>query len=232
MKIEKSCNVQGCKNVHEAKGWCKKHYMRFKRHGDVLFTRPSDWGSRERHPLYRTWNGLIRNHSAKGRICREWVSDFWAFVSDVVEKPSEGEYILTRKDECHPFSKENFYWRERKRLPPEFTKIKTEYAKKWRDIKKKSDPDFEFGNSLKKCYGITVDKYLEMHSEQNGKCAICNGDEKSVDRRTQKIRRMAVDHCHKTGKIRGLLCSSCNRGLGYFKDSIQSLQTAINYLGG
>lgn len=73
--------------------------------------------------------------------------------------------------------------------------------------------------------GATSNDYAEMYARQGGKCAIC-GCILNSSRYTQ----FAVDHCHKTGKLRGLLCTNCNTGLGLFKDSTQRLQGAIDYL--
>ena len=227
---EKSCSVKGCSNIAEAKGWCQKHYMRFQRHGHVLFTRQSDWGSREKHPLYKSWNWLVRRYSASGDLCQEWL-DLWKFVECVKERPV-GNFTLTRKDDQKPFSPENYYWREYTPKSSEEREDHRLYANRWRREKSASDPDFEFGRSLKRYYGITKDQYFEMHERQNGVCVICDKPEVSVDKKTQKIRRLAVDHCHTTGKIRGLLCGSCNKALGSFKDSIELLNKAINYLGG
>lgn len=77
---------------------------------------------------------------------------------------------------------------------------------------------------LKATYNLTVEQYNEMLKEQNHKCCICGLDE--VDNKV----KLAVDHCHKTGKVRGLLCKFCNVGLGNFKDNINSLSKAISYL--
>jgi hypothetical protein len=78
--------------------------------------------------------------------------------------------------------------------------------------------------NLKANYGLTVDEYNEKLKEQNHKCAICGLDE--IDNK----KKLAVDHCHVTGKVRELLCINCNLGLGYFKDNINSLSTALSYL--
>jgi len=67
--------------------------------------------------------------------------------------------------------------------------------------------------------------YAETLEKQNGKCAICKAEK--YDRLG---RRFAIDHCHDTGKIRGLLCSQCNVALGMFKDSEEVLENAIKYL--
>lgn len=80
---------------------------------------------------------------------------------------------------------------------------------------------------IKKTYDITFEDYEEMLESQNGKCAIC--ESKIGNSRTT---RLFVDHCHTTGNVRGLLCSSCNHGLGQFRDSPKLLQKAIKYLTG
>ena len=81
----------------------------------------------------------------------------------------------------------------------------------------------EKNTRLKNDFGITIEKYEEMLKNQNGVCKICNNPEK-------KGKNLAVDHCHKTSIIRGLLCSNCNTGLGKFEDDVERLKNAINYL--
>lgn len=75
----------------------------------------------------------------------------------------------------------------------------------------------------------TDEQYQTLLAAQYGRCAICNAEETALAKSGQP-RALAVDHDHGTGKIRGLLCSSCNRGIGYFKDDIVLLHNAINYL--
>jgi hypothetical protein len=72
-------------------------------------------------------------------------------------------------------------------------------------------------------YGITEFQYNLILKSQNGNCAICGGVNASG-------KALAVDHCHETNKIRGLLCDNCNPGLGYFKDDKTLLLKAITYL--
>ena len=75
-------------------------------------------------------------------------------------------------------------------------------------------------------YGLTPDRFNSMLKEQNNKCKLCLVEfDELVFNRT-----LNVDHCHTTNKVRGLLCSLCNRGLGQFKDNIERLTQAINYL--
>jgi hypothetical protein len=82
---------------------------------------------------------------------------------------------------------------------------------------------------LKK-YGITLAQYNQLLKEQNGVCAICKQPETIYDIRTNKLRALAVDHNHITGKTRGLLCSHCNHGVGHFKEDIGILYNTIDYL--
>jgi hypothetical protein len=77
---------------------------------------------------------------------------------------------------------------------------------------------------LQRKYGLSYDEYLAMIDAQDGKCAICSYEF------GQKQGDAHVDHDHKTGEVRGILCNICNRGLGYFKDNEQSLINAANYI--
>jgi len=82
-------------------------------------------------------------------------------------------------------------------------------------------------SKFKRLYGITFEAYEKMLAAQGGKCAICSKDTPSA-----RTKFFSVDHCHKTGKVRGLLCTSCNRGLGFFNDSPSALEAAAKYLVG
>ena len=87
------------------------------------------------------------------------------------------------------------------------------------------NPDKVFGWQLKK-YGLTPFDYRVLETKQCGVCAICFQEEQN----THQFARLSVDHCHNTKKVRGLLCSHCNTGLGKFKHSINILEKAITYL--
>ena len=76
-------------------------------------------------------------------------------------------------------------------------------------------------------YGLSYKKYEEMVKSQNNKCLIC-GKEGGSEENFGK--QLGVDHDHQTDNIRGLLCYTCNMGLGYFKDNIEYLNIAIEYL--
>lgn len=83
---------------------------------------------------------------------------------------------------------------------------------------------------LTRNYGITFDTYSAMHATQGGLCALCGGEGFCTAEHHQL--RLVVDHCHATGRVRGLLCHNCNRALGLLKDNVQTINKAIAYLEG
>ncbi len=78
---------------------------------------------------------------------------------------------------------------------------------------------------MKKLYGLTQDQYEEMYSAQLGLCGICKREQKST-----RNSRLCIDHCHRTGKIRGLLCGDCNRGIGLLGDNANTIEMAAQYV--
>jgi hypothetical protein len=95
----------------------------------------------------------------------------------------------------------------------------------------KYDPIKKRNENLKRCYGITLQEYNEMLDRQNGKCATCGGTETAGRKSGRGVADVfVVDHSHKTGKVRGLLCHRCNRAMGVIGDNIYTLQRMIEYL--
>lgn len=110
------------------------------------------------------------------------------------------------------------YYHNKIKQDPEKMEVRRERAREYyRNNKSKQ----KFRLTLKK-YGITEEQYDAMYHAQNKQCAICRGDAGPHE--------LAVDHCHATGKIRGLLCLNCNKALGFFKDNIEALDNAVLYL--
>lgn len=80
-------------------------------------------------------------------------------------------------------------------------------------------------------FGIGPEDYERMLAQQNGRCAICGStNPNGKTSKSSKTRNFSVDHCHITGRIRGLLCTSCIRGLGLLGDTEESLLIALEYL--
>lgn len=79
-------------------------------------------------------------------------------------------------------------------------------------------------DELKKKFGMTPEEFIDMHEAQGGRCKIC-GDPLLAGKGGA-----VVDHCHASGRIRGLLCNGCNSGIGWFKEDPARMRTAILYL--
>ena len=105
-------------------------------------------------------------------------------------------------------------------------KVKFCCNERYKEYRRKNKKDEKESNRLyqkKTKYGLNAEEYYNMFESQNNKCTIC-GEEFSDSNRA------FVDHCHKTNKVRGLLCTRCNSLLGMAKDNIEILQNAIKYL--
>ena len=81
----------------------------------------------------------------------------------------------------------------------------------------------------KRMYRMSLENFNYMFTSQKGKCKLCNKDLSLLNNNPE---RAVVDHCHTTGKVRGILCNECNRGLGYFRDNSEALFRASIYIKG
>jgi hypothetical protein len=225
MESGKKCSVVGCHKIVLARGLCDMHRKRLDRHGHTEQTRPSDWGAREKHPLYKTWAWMLR--SRPNDICARWRS-FWPFVEDVGNSRPSKRHRPARSDLSQPFSSSNFYWREpvTNAKSPEARGLAAASLRAWRFANSETWRNAQFV----KTFGITLADYEAMMVAQAGVCAICSQPETRIDNRTKQPSRLAVDHCHSTGKVRGLLCSACNKGIGHLKDDPALLRKAADYL--
>ena len=89
----------------------------------------------------------------------------------------------------------------------------------WQKANSERKRKYDKKRDLKRLYNLSLSEFNSLKRKQNNECAICGDKEK-----------LCVDHDHKTGKVRGLLCHKCNRGLGYFKDDPFVLHEATEYL--
>lgn len=83
--------------------------------------------------------------------------------------------------------------------------------------------------TLRTVYGLDVRSYEEMYDSQDGKCLVCETVLTNVFRDIEAS-HSAVDHCHDSGRIRGLLCRMCNSGMGMLRDDTALLLKAVDYL--
>ena len=100
-----------------------------------------------------------------------------------------------------------------------------EYHRQQKKQLREESPERVRNQKLKNSYGITLEQYNDLLAKQNGQCAICGRPDHDA-----KSKNLAVDHCHITRKVRGLLCGNCNNGLGRFQDDIALLERALAYL--
>lgn len=101
-------------------------------------------------------------------------------------------------------------------------KWKQQNPERYRETARRSNKKNYLKRYLSFAYGLTLEQYHELYRKHNGKCAIY--------RKQEVISRLSIDHDHKTGKIRGLLCRTCNSGIGLFQESKDLIQKAFLYL--
>lgn len=118
--------------------------------------------------------------------------------------------------------KDRYNARERSRL---WRLCNVERSRQNSNNYQKNNPEKVLEWRLKK-YNLTYEEYNKIYKSQNGRCAICGYKVKGM----QTGKRLCVDHDKDTGKVRGLLCGSCNVGLGHFEHSRKLLKNAIGYL--
>jgi len=104
----------------------------------------------------------------------------------------------------------------------------------WREYdalrREKLGPRGRKARKLKYMYGMSYTDYATMLKEQNNVCAICSGKETVINNKSAKLQKLCVDHDHVTGKVRALLCTACNKGLGQFNDDPARVLAAYNYI--
>lgn len=208
------CSEPECDKPLSAWGLCNSHYRQCLRKGT---TKRTVWQGRESHPLYERWASMRRRGGAGFVVV--W-KDFWRFVEDVSPVPSPERHALRPVDPSIPIGPSNFAWQ-----PLVGNADHNDYMRAYwqRNAKKLRE------RSLRSAYGIGIDDYDRMLSEQREVCAICGNPETAMHR-SSIVRRLCVDHCHKTGHVRGLLCAKCNRAIGLFADDPNILHRAIDYL--
>ncbi len=107
-------------------------------------------------------------------------------------------------------------------------KTNREYKRKLRELYPEREARRQRESKLPSMYGITGDQYNELLIAQDGLCRICGKQETKI--RHGRTVALAVDHCHATGRVRGLLCNKCNRAIGWLGDDPALLIRAAEYL--
>lgn len=101
--------------------------------------------------------------------------------------------------------------------------------KRWYDVEYRKANQVR---KIKNTYAVSMEEATELYRQSFLTCEICHKQETSLSSngKGDPLKRLAIDHCHETGVVRGVLCMRCNKGMGLFKDSISILFNAIKYL--
>ena len=200
-KSRKGCAVKGCDEPHKANAYCVFHNGKFTKFGDPLGEHPNETKRKER---------LARNQKLSLDGLRECFDcegalPFASFTSN--RGTWDGSDLCTYCRDCARIRSDRY-----KEQYPWVVKYQT------------------WASHIKENYNATPDDYCRMWVEQDGCCRICKGWYKGKTNGGEECLTFAIDHCHTTNRIRGLLCRNCNTGLGHFRDDTATLQEAINYL--
>ena len=162
---------------------------------------------------------------SKDRFCSSHRNEFFIRkISPYKELPPVWAF---QKCKIHGFQKrEHFYYHKKYNSyyckPHTLQKIKAKYCPVKRKAKQEREWHQQRNYRIKKQFNITSEDFNVLLYQQNHQCAIC---------KISNIKsHFDIDHCHKTKIVRGLLCRSCNMGLGYFKDRPELLEQAADYL--
>ena len=163
-------------------------------------------------------------------IVQEWFDDFFVFFAAVGERPS-AEHRLHRIDKSKPMGPGNFEWRQKFAKPRHVDEGTIEYNNRYRRERKAATGSALWDSELRAKYGTDFGRreLFAMAELQNHLCAIC-GSPETIRGRSGETRFLCVDHDHRTGKVRQLVCSACNSVLGDAEDDIRILEAAIAYL--
>lgn len=215
MAIEKG-KCRSCDKPALKRGLCNAHYIRLRRHGEIVET--AHYRARVTHPLYKKWIA-----AKVAGVVDDW-QDFAVFVAGVGDQPSKA-CKLRKRHVGEPMGPDNFRWIAQRTAEEKAALIKAGVARRYYGKKLAGEPIWTDGardSFYRRKFGITLGDYRAMETAQNGLCAIC--------RQQDVNKRLAVDHCHSTGVVRGLLCEPCNLSIGRMGDDPDRLEAAAQYI--
>ena len=147
-----------------------------------------------------------RNSTGKRGTCKDCEKKYRdVFLSNPINKSKYNKYAM------------QYYWNNREKM------LKRQDI--WRRANKEHRFNYQRGRSLLKNYRMTQIQYDAMALAQGNKCKICNSEKPG-----HNSKYFYVDHCHKTNKVRGLLCTHCNMAIGQFSDNSESMRRAALYV--
>lgn len=246
----KPCTFEGCDLASKARGYCANHYQRLKKHGDpaIVLTKKGQ------APKFCTVEGCGKKHAGLGYCDTHRVrfhkygtptpegikfpSAHGEYLSDgitktcstcLIEKPvAEFGKQKIRPDGLDILCRPCLRARNLKRYKdPEIRQKIRDSGARWRE----RNPDSDANRRLIRVYGITLAEYDELFEAQGGVCALCKkGESTKRMKKGEGRERLAVDHCHDTGRVRGLLCFKCNTAIGSLGDTEEDARKVVEYL--
>lgn len=151
----------------------------------------------------------------------EKLKDPKMFLCSVCHKEVDVKERYGTSRKCKPcFLKRCQEWRDK-------NKSKTQaYSREWQ----RKHPECAHKHKLKHRYSMSIEEYNNKLKRQKGVCAICGEPETKIYKSSGRLHQLSVDHNHITGENRGLLCDSCNKAIGLFKENVEILKRAIEYM--
>lgn len=170
-------------------------------------------------PYWQDDGSVIRHRQCKG--CGE------RFFAREKTLPCERQYETRRMKAINATEKQ--CTKCKKTLPVEMFSKKDAYyhLSRCRECLNRLRADAQLRQNLRE-YGLTIEEYERLLESQNGGCAICGGY--STHSHGEKRTPLVFDHCHETGKFRGLICNQCNRAIGMMGDSADRIEKVARYL--
>ena len=142
------------------------------------------------------------------------------WICDLGDEP-EGYKYCSKCRELLPYSDFSLHPNGRYGLQPRCKDCHAADSKQYSAARPPSTPEKNSKYLLKRKYGLTLDEYDDLVLRYGGVCGICKQPSDKV---------LVVDHDHTTGEVRGVLCSSCNTGIGFLGDTIEAVEAALAYL--
>lgn len=259
---KRTCSVEGCESAHGAKGYCPKHYQRWVKYGDPLVLKGREYPTRrpcsvagcettsykrnlcpkhhwrwerygdplaEKAPRQVKIAKCLHCHEpyerrrSQQRFCTHRCATSYRLSDEYKELAAQG---LKRCNDCgavKPLG--DFHLNQARSLRGGRCKVCISEFYKAHNAK----PEVKARNratQIASKYGLTVADYEARLRMQDHRCALCGRPD------GHDGKRLVIDHCHATGRVRGLLCSRCNSALGYFEDDPHRIANAVAYLGG
>jgi Recombination endonuclease VII len=194
------CTVEGCLLPNKARGYCQTHYAQWMREGRI-----TNVVIREKTPAHEVPDHCTApecfNPVKSGKLCGMHLARLKRHGS------------LDRPDRART-----------QRLCEVPGCARPHYMNGW------CNSHTQRGRKYREMHNLTDAEILKVFAQIHGNCEICGKRQTTKNGGVSRTHGLYLDHDHKTGRLRGLLCNRCNRGLGFFKDSAKLIRNAVAYL--